>query len=973
MRIGSRSVSITGQTQQYTRAQARPEDFGAGIATALGGLSRSLTDAGQTGIDIVLAEREREERTRRAGLDLEMIRLTGETQRRVIDERVNVQPGAAGYTNSTYEGLGATFEDFASRTGLTDEERALYAPRWEQFVQTQTTQAFTFEVEESNRALVDQFSQSVDSVRAEVLNNPYAFEERWIELESAINQSDLPPTVREELLQNSYNSIASVLYQSTTEEALETTSLVEGRPASQGEIDTPAPLPRAALPISGNMSSNPRVYNAVSTAWAQVMPPGSRIEVSSAHRPGGRPTSQHYHGNAIDFAVYRPDGSRVMWNDPEALQAAQVGRTLGVGGFGWGPTYMGGQTFHWDLRENFMTWSDDDGGASDAGAGARQFHDMLANIQPGDAADLSVIAQQRPDIWTDPRFESIPFEQRLQLEQSAEAAVIARRQAADQARQAEEAALMTQIRTLAAFGNTDQAYQMGVEALSAGQISDVANIERIAGFGEETREQQALVGIQTTRREAGAPAIPSDMPGLVAEAQRTGTITSLQSMEPGAGATVMANAQRDGMIASNVMDTLFAQLNSGNQQQQIYSAELLADLYAANPRAATAGLTREQVSDIALANTLARVSTSPGQFIDRLNTLRDPANSQMRLQRAEEADALLEERTMPQFMRQMYGNMERFFGGVEMPGPGELPNFEQDARTLFREFYSILGDEGAAQQAAADVLRHTYTPSPFGGELMQYSPTAPMMGVPTLNNSHAWIERHVEEFATAELDMLMSRDIEVAVASGMTEDEARELMEADYGAQFDVTSMRIQADAQTLEDLQRHGTPSYTITYTDQYGMLRLLRDADNNLMRIPMAPPEDYVSAMNIGAAAMNAQGLVDRVRGTETSQVIGRGLALAGAAVDPRTSIGQAAANMTAPRGVEGAAEIAQTRLYEDLGQYNNRVLILMRDQILAGTEAVDAFGAQTPAAQMAMPSAAERRTIEVINRLLGERAEQ
>lgn len=966
MRIGSRPVSISGQTQEYIRAQARPEDFGSGIATALSGLSRSLTTAAEINIDIINAEREREERTRRAGLDLEIIKIEGETRRRVLESRVNVQPGASGYTNATYQDLGATFEDFATRTGLTPEERAIYAPRWEQFVQTETTQAFTFEVEESNRALIDQFSQTVDQVRGEVLNNSYAFEERWMALESAINKSDLPPTVREELLQNSYNSIASVLYQSLTEDALATTTLQEGRPLSQGEIDTPSPFPRAALPIAGNMSSNPRVYNAVSTAWAQVMPPGSRIEVTSSARPEGRTSSQHYHGNAIDFAVYRPDGSRVMWNDPEALEAAKVGRTLGVGGFGWGPTYMGGQTFHWDLRENFMTWSDDDKGPNDSGPGARQFHEMLSGIIPGNPEDLSVIAQQRPDIWTDPRFSSIPFEERFRLERSAEQSVINRQQAAMQASRDREAALMNQIRTLTAFGSTDEAYEIGITALNSGQISDIRNIERIVGLGEESREQQALVGVQTQRRQSGVPAIPSDMPALMVEAQRSGVVSGLQSMDPQASASVLANAQIDSIIPTNVMETLFAQLNSGNQQQQIFSAELLADLYAANPRTATAGLSREQINDVALANTLARVSTTPGEFIDRLNTLRDPTNSQMRIARAQEADELLKDITLPQFVKQMYGNFERFFGGIEMPAPGELPNFEQDARTLFREFYSILGDSKQAQQAAADVLRHSYTPSPLSGQLMQYSPTAPIMNVPTLNNSHSWITRHVEEFTTTELQRMIDRNVELAVASGMNEDEARDLLENDYGSRFDIGTMRIQADSRTLEDLQRFGVPSYTITYIDQSGMMRLLRDTDNNLIRIPMTPPDDYIVARNIGALTINAQTLVDRAWGIELNQILS-------AAASPLTNLFAGEASQTNMMSPSTAAEIAGNRLYDNLSQYDTRALVLTRDQILARTNETDPFGMQTPAAQITTPSRAEQRVIEAINRIIAERAEQ
>jgi len=86
-------------------------------------------------------------------------------------------------------------------------------------------------------------------------------------------------------------------------------------------------------------------------AWGYVVP-GGRIAVStgvSSHSP-----TNHAPGHALDFAVYRPDGSRVQWNDPEAIAAARIGRSMGVLGIGGGRGYMGGNSFHWDVSANNM-------------------------------------------------------------------------------------------------------------------------------------------------------------------------------------------------------------------------------------------------------------------------------------------------------------------------------------------------------------------------------------------------------------------------------------------------------------------------------------------------------------------------------------------------------------------------------------------------------------------------------------------
>jgi len=122
------------------------------------------------------------------------------------------------------------------------------------------------------------------------------------------------------------------------------------------------------LPIDGDFSSNPDLYDIASRAFAHVMPAGSRIEVFSAHRPGGSETSQHHSGDAIDFRVIRPDGTRVRWDDPEALAGAEFGVAMNILGVGAGFDYMGGDAFHWDRglnpnnpRGGIQVWSDSDG------------------------------------------------------------------------------------------------------------------------------------------------------------------------------------------------------------------------------------------------------------------------------------------------------------------------------------------------------------------------------------------------------------------------------------------------------------------------------------------------------------------------------------------------------------------------------------------------------------------------------------
>jgi hypothetical protein len=160
-----------------------------------------------------------------------------------------------------------------------------------------------------------------------------------------------------------------------------------------GMMPTGASVGVSGLPIDGDMSSNPDLYEIASRAWSYVMPQGSRIEVFSAHRPGGSATSQHHSADAIDFRVIRPDGSRVRWDDPEALRGAEFGVAMNILGVGAGFDYMGGDAFHWDRGTNpnnprggVQVWSDSDGVNNRDARGAVSW---LPRLQAAQAAGVN--------------------------------------------------------------------------------------------------------------------------------------------------------------------------------------------------------------------------------------------------------------------------------------------------------------------------------------------------------------------------------------------------------------------------------------------------------------------------------------------------------------------------------------------------------------------------------------------------------
>jgi hypothetical protein len=154
------------------------------------------------------------------------------------------------------------------------------------------------------------------------------------------------------------------------------------------------------LPISGAIQGvDQGLIDRTAAAWGYVVP-GGTISVStgvSNHSP-----TNHAPGHALDFQVLRPDGTAIQWNDPEAIAAARIGRSLGVLGIGGGAEYMGGNRFHWDVSANgARTWSDSGANQSPIGYGQSEYASLIsaATGQPVEAvlAELGITPGQTPN------------------------------------------------------------------------------------------------------------------------------------------------------------------------------------------------------------------------------------------------------------------------------------------------------------------------------------------------------------------------------------------------------------------------------------------------------------------------------------------------------------------------------------------------------------------------------------------------
>jgi flagellar protein FlgJ len=169
---------------------------------------------------------------------------------------------------------------------------------------------------------------------------------------------------------------------------LPATSTMEGDPrrgmfpTGQELIDDPNVFTTRITGATAGVS--PELLNIIGNSTEQMVGPGAEVMVTSGLRPGSV-GSQHSAGQAADFGVRMPGRDaegrlvlpgmdaasgreRLNYSSPEIFDIARAAVSDGASGIGIGPTYMGGDVFHFDtgrgggsapnFGETVRTWSD---------------------------------------------------------------------------------------------------------------------------------------------------------------------------------------------------------------------------------------------------------------------------------------------------------------------------------------------------------------------------------------------------------------------------------------------------------------------------------------------------------------------------------------------------------------------------------------------------------------------------------------
>ena len=785
MKIGSKAPALL--QAPISRFQ---DEGGSVLGAAFGAVAQSAGALGVNKAELELMLRDRDRKQRRAVADVEFARLLGDQDRALIEAQQGMQPDGRGFSNGVASGLRPSFDDFAKRTGIADDPELMaeYEPRFEAFAQDHITRAYGMEVETNNRYVSEEVRSGISLGQEAVRADPTVFETQFTSISETIEKSDLPQAAKDALKDEAYGALAGALFQKEVEQAAADERPV--RPPTGGDV-VAAGLPpggRAFLnaisgPESGgsytrsynggdgtpdhisDFSDHPRIFSLTETGdWSSA---AGRYQITASTWDETVQEMNEKGYNITDFSPVNQD--RVAWYLAQKRFAQATGQDLQTALESGDPAALA------QARAVLTpTWQ-----GLKALSDAEFVQAVTRGVAVGGTGHSEV-----PDVWSDPRFAGLSYDEKLQAHQAGQQIMLEMQKARRDQMAAEERA-RTDAFLLSVRNNEPGAAAAIDAAIERGEFSDMENVNKLDAAIKTWRQDSATAEEVAGIRLSGG--IVGDKGKLNTYAEFTGITAGISNMKEGAAGLATALSVEQGQIPTSVADTLTSMLHSGDPMAQSYAASVLVDINEMSGGRAMSGQPQAVVEDTALLDILYRYNPNPGAAIAEYNRIMSPEGRLARDRNKKELDASLEEMGLDAFFDEAIGTWEswapEFLTGMPRttrPGTPQMTDrFMSQYLALYREQYAIYGESGKAHESTTKLMRQRWAPSPIGGNLMEMSPIAPGMGVPQLNGDYSWIER------------------DVRLQTGVAEDP-----------------IFLVSDIQTKTDLQTNGAPTYQVVTT---------------------------------------------------------------------------------------------------------------------------------------------------------------
>lgn len=772
---------VTGNTQPsgqklgFFDGSASNEAFGAGVGRALQGLGSQVTGLG---FDIGAASRaaqERQDKSARFTALKDLADFTTQTNMELEELKRNTPPDKNNYFAAAREHYEKREAEFLARNVPPDLQEE-FSFRTNSVKQSILSDAFQFEISQKDSYFREGINTVLDDAKKSIALDPTdgnvaAQESRILE---TIATSELPEVEKRELLKQAKVAVAALHYKVMNREKALT--------GTQGAVfDT----------IRGEEGFRSKPYRDIRTSDGSFA--GYRVGYGSdtITFPDGtyrkvRPTD----------VITREDAERDLRRRVETEFGPRVKSQIGADAFN--ALDEGSQAALISIAYNYGALP-----VSVIKAAATGDKSKLARAVAGLGANpdrrrreaqliSGVRVASRDNLDTDPRYDVIPFEDRITLRQDAQKEANAQR--ASEAAQAKEL-YQTQFNELMTGIHDGRYGQTEIDnARESGWLTDIDDILKAETLyekkTEEAKNQRSFAeafgnpNYIVTDSKQDKDLLNAGVPDA-REAISSGNTQYITDK-------VVPIAQWAKDIPTDVSDLLNSLSRSTNAQQSQYALESLEILREAAPEAYNKRIDEAAKKKLDRYTVMSQYMSGP-EVQERLRGGVDAGERAVREQLRQDASKIV-------VKSDQYQNIPALFDTVFSSEPivegSTGAALQQDYQTLFAENYSVMGDETMAHEATEKQIKRIWGTVELGGRgktLIKYPPQ--LMG-----------------YSESRMDFVnMQIREELVLKPGET--------------------YQLRGDEQTLQEFQeyqqgkRERLPSYWIVRFDENGVMKLADD----------------------------------------------------------------------------------------------------------------------------------------------------
>lgn len=780
----SQSVPSGVGTVGYLEQRVDPTQGLRALGGALGGLGAVFE--------------EREKKTQRFNALTALSGFETNIAQQQMELKRNAPPDAQGFSKNAEAVFDQQAQDFIVKNVPADLQEEFQA-RIAQKKQSVMADAFDFQYKAGDAWFEKGVNDELNKARTEIDQNPGALETWQKKMDETISATDLPEITKASLREQVQISLASTEYKAQVRRDAKKMQEIGVGDFLDGELGASTILRKEEglrLTPYWDKTANRIGYGSDTVTYAdgtfEKVKPGMTITREDAERDLARRLSD------VEGKKAREQLGEV-WN----TLSPNVQASLYSVAYNYG-----------SLPSSVVTAAK----SGDVEAIATAVESLSAN--KGRRSNEADIIRGTRGLETDPKYNVIPFDDRVKLRDDAEREAKQQYTAEQQERQRETAAKTNSLYT-SLYDGTAGRVEID-KARNEGWLTDYDSIKKADDILEKREE---TVGLQAAGLEKLTSGMPWS-PGNEDDKKMLNAIIGDQGLAKIADGDqsyfndgVLGVVNQTGIVPQNVGQLLQGMVRGANQVRASFALDALAQLRDVNPLAYNAAIPEGVRSQVDLWDARKGVAKDQGELLSWVRGGTTAAERQDMVNLRKQAVDLLSKVTsgIPK-IDELVGQVTDSFDNsiwhdpVKSAIPAATQSLYREFQTAFVDAYSQWGTTEEATAAATKTLKATWDLNPLDNKLMKYPPQK--VGYLPSGGSYNWIADQIRS------DMKLTPDKEFELFS----------------------------DQQTEQEWQRYRAgqsaepPSYRVFYKDENGVMRENVDEDNLPVRLNFKKPEEVL-----------------------------------------------------------------------------------------------------------------------------------